>query len=125
MSLSIDITLLLSFEQHYTTVLPEWQAFLNTRKMLVLSFCLGLCDYTSVLPYAPWESTMRLALKPDDTPEYGTKTEIHWMLRVTYTRIADAIRTGKLSIHLIDNKIQINIAEAKQVFGKNMPDLFT
>ena len=67
---------------------------------------------------------MTLAFKYDATEEYGTKTEIHYALGVSYNKIADAIRTGKLAIHLIDGKIKINLEEAKTVFGKNKPDLF-
>jgi hypothetical protein len=63
---------------------------------------------------------MSLAFKPDETKKYATKTEIRYMLRTTYNRIADAIRTGKLAIHLIDGKIQINVAEAREVLSKRI-----
>jgi predicted site-specific integrase-resolvase len=68
---------------------------------------------------------MSLAFKPDETPEYATKTEIHWMLKVSYGKIAEYIRTGKLAVHLIDGKIQINVEEAKRVLIKPRNDLFT
>jgi hypothetical protein len=61
---------------------------------------------------------MSLAFKPNEHQEYATKTELHHMLRVTYGKIAEAIRTGKLAIHLIDGKIQINVAEAREVLKK-------
>jgi hypothetical protein len=40
------------------------------------------------------------------------------MLHVPYAAIARVIREGKLEMHLIDNKIQINVAEARTVFSK-------
>jgi hypothetical protein len=62
---------------------------------------------------------MSLAFQEDSkVPEYATKTEIHYMLHVPYYKIGEAVKTGKLGLYLIDNKIQINIAEAKAVFGK-------
>lgn len=66
---------------------------------------------------------MSLAYDAGATPEYATKTEIHYMLHVPYAAIARAIREGKLEMHLIDQKIQINVAEARKVFGKGS-DLF-
>jgi len=70
-----------------------------------------------------WESQMSLAYDAGATPEYATRTEIHYMLHVPYAAIARAIREGKLEMHLIDQKIQINVAEARKVFGKGS-DLF-
>jgi hypothetical protein len=61
---------------------------------------------------------MSLAFKSNEHQEYATKSEIHYMLAVGYTKIGDAIRTGELAIHLIDNKIKINVAEAKEVLLK-------
>jgi hypothetical protein len=46
------------------------------------------------------------------------RTETHYMLHVPYAAIARVIREGKLEMHLIDNKIQINVAEARTVFSK-------
>jgi hypothetical protein len=68
---------------------------------------------------------MSLAFKSTEPQEYATRTEVHYMLRVSMSAIAKAIREGKLEIHLIDNKIQISVAEARQVFGKAKSDLFT
>lgn len=65
---------------------------------------------------------MSLAYDTGATQEFATRTEIHYMLRVQMSAIAKAIREGKLELHLIDNKIQVSVAEAKAVFGKN--DLF-
>jgi hypothetical protein len=50
--------------------------------------------------------------------EYATRTDTHYMLHVPYAAIARVIREGKLEMHLIDNKIQINVAEARTVFSK-------
>lgn len=61
---------------------------------------------------------MSLAYDTNSTPEYATRTEIHYMLRVSMAHIAKAIREGKLELHLIDKKIQINVAEARKVFSK-------
>jgi hypothetical protein len=69
---------------------------------------------------------MNLAFKPDETQEYVTKTELVYMLRTTYHTISHAIRTGRLAIHLIDGKIKINLAEAKEVLPRSIRnrDLF-
>jgi hypothetical protein len=67
---------------------------------------------------------MSLAYDTNTTPEYATRTEIHYMFRVSMAAIARAIDRGKLGIHLIDGKVQINVAEARQVFGRNKADLF-
>ena len=60
---------------------------------------------------------MSLAFKCEDqgAQEYATKTELHRGFQISYAKIADAIREGKLAIHLIDGKIQINVAEARAV----------
>ena len=70
-----------------------------------------------------WETQVSLAYDTGATQEYATRTEIHYMLHVPYAAIARAIREGKLEMHLIDQKIQINVAEARKVFGKGS-DLF-
>jgi hypothetical protein len=67
---------------------------------------------------------MSLAYDTDTTPEYATRTELHYLLRVSMAKIALAIREGKLELHLIDRKIQISVAEARQVFGRNKVALF-
>jgi hypothetical protein len=67
---------------------------------------------------------MSLAFKSETTQEYATRTEIHYMLRVSMSAIAKAIREEKLAIHLIAGKIQINIDEPRRVFGKSKTDLF-
>jgi hypothetical protein len=61
---------------------------------------------------------MSLAFQDSNEKEYATKTEIHYMLHVPYYKIGEAVKTGKLALHLIDNKIQINVAEARAVFNK-------
>ena len=66
---------------------------------------------------------MSLAYDTGAPQEYATRTEIHYMLRVPMYAIAKAIREGKLEMHLIDGKIQVNVAEAQKIFGKGS-DLF-
>lgn len=68
---------------------------------------------------------MSLAFKDNDNPEYATRTDVHYMLRIPMYAIAKAIHEGKLELHLIDGKIQINVAEARQVFGRDKSDLFS
>ena len=62
---------------------------------------------------------MSLAYDAGETQEYATRTELHYMLHVPYAAIARAIREGKLDIHLIDGKIQVSVADARQAFGRN------
>ena len=62
---------------------------------------------------------MSLAYDTDATPQFATRTEIHYMLRVSMAHIAKAIREGKLKLHLIDGKIQVSVAEAKAVFRRS------
>ena len=62
---------------------------------------------------------MSLAYDTDVTQEYATRTEVHYMLRVSMAHIAKAIREGKLELHMIDGKIQINVAEAKALFRRS------
>jgi hypothetical protein len=64
------------------------------------------------------EMTMSLAFQNNEEKKYGTRTEVHYLLHVPYYKIAEAIKDGKLALHLIDNKVQINIAEAKTLLGK-------
>ena len=61
---------------------------------------------------------MSFAFSYVESQEYATKSEIHYLLGISYGRILDEIRNGKLAIHLIDGKIKINVAEAKQVLKK-------
>jgi hypothetical protein len=68
---------------------------------------------------------MSLAYQPNTSQEYATKTEIHYMLHVTYSAISRAITTGKLAVHLIDGKIQIEVAEAIKVLKRPQFDLFS
>jgi hypothetical protein len=65
-----------------------------------------------------------LAYQTEDTLEYGTRTQVHYLLRVPMSAIQKAIRDGKLEMHLINGKIQINVAEARKVFGRDKADLF-
>lgn len=67
---------------------------------------------------------MILAYDSNDTQEYVTRAELHYMLRVPMYVIAKAVREGKLELHLINNKVQVSVAEARQVFGKNKVNLF-
>jgi transcriptional antiterminator len=67
---------------------------------------------------------MSLAYDTDASQEYATRTQLHYLLRVSMAKIAIAIRDGKLELHLIDGKIQISVAEARKVFGRTNGDLF-
>lgn len=67
---------------------------------------------------------MSLAYQPTTEREYGTKTEIYYLLHVPYAAITRAINSGKLALHLIDGKVQIEVAEALKVFGRDRTDLF-
>ena len=60
---------------------------------------------------------MSFAFSSNETQEYATRTEIHYMFKVSMARIAKEIRDGRLALHLIDNKIQISVVEARQVLG--------
>lgn len=68
---------------------------------------------------------MSLVLQQNITQEFATKTEIHYMLRVPYAALARAINGGKLAVHLIDGKIQIEVSEAIKVFARPQTDLFS
>jgi hypothetical protein len=48
--------------------------------------------------------------------EYATKGELHYGLHLSYNRIAQAVREGRLAVHLIDNKIQLKVEEVLNVF---------
>lgn len=60
---------------------------------------------------------MSLAFNDTETAsqEYATRTEAHYILHVPYSAIGRAIRDGKLTLHLIEGKIQINMEEARKV----------
>ena len=69
---------------------------------------------------------MGLAFKTDTTPEYATRTETHYLLRIPMSAISKALREGKIELHLIGKKIQLNVAEVQQLFAKKKKsDLFT
>jgi len=68
---------------------------------------------------------MSLAFTSDVTQDYATRTETHYLLRVPMSAISKAIREGKIELHLIDGKIQLNVAEVQQLFAKKKKsDLF-
>jgi hypothetical protein len=48
--------------------------------------------------------------------EYATRTEIHFALRISYWRMNQAVREGRLSVHLIDNKIKVKVQEIIDLF---------
>ena len=60
---------------------------------------------------------MSLAFQDDKVPEFGTKTDVHYRFKISYVKIAEAVREAKIALHLIDGKIYINMAEAQKVFG--------
>ena len=61
---------------------------------------------------------MSFAYDTNETHEDATRTEIHYMFRVSMAHIARAIDKGKLELHLIDGKVQVRVAEAEKLFGK-------
>jgi hypothetical protein len=69
---------------------------------------------------------MNVALKsnPILDQEYATKADLHYALRISYERMAKATREGKLAIHLIDGKIQHNVADVINLFFPPRPSLF-
>jgi hypothetical protein len=69
---------------------------------------------------------MNLAFKPKSVleNEYATKSELHYALHVSYARIAMAIRDGKLSVHLVDGKVQLRVAEVISLFVAPQTNLF-
>lgn len=60
---------------------------------------------------------MSFAFQDDKVPEFETKTDVHYRFKISYVKIAEAVREGKIALHHIDGKIYINMAEAQQVFG--------
>ena len=68
---------------------------------------------------------MSLAYNSDtETPEYVSRTEIHYMFRVSMAMVAKAVDKGQLELHFIDGKILVKVAEAQKIFGRNKPNLF-
>jgi hypothetical protein len=69
---------------------------------------------------------MSLAFKTNSIleQEYATKGELHYGLHVSYARIAQAVRDGKLSIHLVDNKVQLKVEEVVNLFFPPRSSLF-
>jgi hypothetical protein len=61
---------------------------------------------------------MSLAFQNSENKEYGTKTDVHYRFKVAYVKITEAIKDGRLAVHLIDGRVWINMAEAEAVFGK-------
>ena len=41
--------------------------------------------------------------------KYAAKGDLHYGLRLSYNRMAQAVREGKLALHLIDGKIQLEV----------------
>jgi hypothetical protein len=48
--------------------------------------------------------------------EYATKGELHYAFRISYDRMARAIREGKLEVCFVDNKIQLRVEEVVRLF---------
>jgi hypothetical protein len=58
--------------------------------------------------------------------EYASKSELHFGLRISYARIAQAIREGKIEMHLVDGAIKFRVKEVLEALGKkhSRSDLF-
>ena len=48
--------------------------------------------------------------------EYATKSELHYAFRISYDRMARAIREGKLEVCFVDDKIQLRVGEVVKLF---------
>jgi cell fate regulator YaaT (PSP1 superfamily) len=48
--------------------------------------------------------------------EYATRAEIHYALRISFWLMNQRIREGKLSVHLIDNKIKVKVQDIINLF---------
>jgi hypothetical protein len=61
---------------------------------------------------------LNTALKTDPVfqQEYATRSEIHYALRISYWRMTQAVRDGKLEVHLIDNKIKVKVQDIIDFF---------
>jgi hypothetical protein len=72
------------------------------------------------------EDDVNVALKtnPILEQEYATKGELHYAFHLSYARIAQAIREGKVAVHLIDNKLQLRVEDAVRLFFPPRPSLF-
>jgi hypothetical protein len=64
------------------------------------------------------EDDVNIALKsnPILEQEYATKGELHYAFHLSYARIAQAIRESKLEVCLVDNKLQLKVAEVVNLF---------
>lgn len=59
----------------------------------------------------------------DQVPEgYETRADIHFRLRVPYYKISEAIKLGKLELHLLGTRLYVKTEEAERVFKR--VDLF-
>ena len=56
--------------------------------------------------------------------KYATKGELHYGLHLSYNRMAQAVREGKLAIHLVDGKIQLEVEEVINLFFSPRKSLF-
>lgn len=72
------------------------------------------------------EDDMNVALKsnPILDQEYATKSELHYAFHISYARIAQAIRDGKLEACFVDNKIQLRVEDVVRLFFPPRPNLF-
>lgn len=46
------------------------------------------------------------------TTKYMTRVAFVYEYKISYGLLADRVRRGEVALHFIDNKIQINVAEA-------------
>jgi hypothetical protein len=61
---------------------------------------------------------MSLAFKSKSVleQEYATKSDLHYALHLPFNRMTQAIRDGRLAVHLIDNKVQLKVEEVLNLF---------
>lgn len=50
--------------------------------------------------------------------EYASRSELHFGLRISYARIAKAIREGQIEMHLTAGMIKFKVKEVVEVLNK-------
>jgi hypothetical protein len=53
--------------------------------------------------------------------EFMTRSDFHYKYEVPFSKISDRVRRGKIALHFIDGKIQINVKEALKACEKLHP----
>ena len=48
--------------------------------------------------------------------EYATRAELHYALRISFWKMSQAVREGKLAVHLIDNRVKVKVQDVIDLF---------